>query len=89
MDGERRSGTAFERHAQTVLASIAVLLLGWIGLTTQSTQVKLSKIETAFSIEIQNLKNAVATPDPRINNNTARIVTLERYILVGDERERP
>lgn len=40
------SGTQMERHLNTILLSVAVAVLGWIGLSTQATAVKVAAIET-------------------------------------------
>lgn len=73
----RHNSTALERHIQTVLTSIAILLLGWVGLSVQSSQVKIS----AMSVQIQNLEDSVAAPNPRIDDNTRRIEGIEKFIL--------
>jgi hypothetical protein len=79
---ERRQNdlSAFERHAQTGIAVLLVMLLGWVGLTTQSTQVKVAQL----TVEVNHLKNALAIPEPRLDDLTRRIDILEQHILTED-----
>lgn len=56
-----------ERHLNTVLLSVAVAVLGWIGLSTHQTAVKLAAIEAKLD-----------TISSRSNDHEARIRLLER-----------
>jgi hypothetical protein len=77
MAEDRRTGTAFERHAQTGLTLVLVGLLMWIGSTTQKTQIKLAEL----SIEVQNLKHVIRAPQARVNDLTRRIEIIEEHVL--------
>lgn len=76
MPEDRRSLNSFERHAQTGLTLVLVALLVWVGSTTQTTQIKLAEL----AVEVNNLKDAVRTPDSRVNDLTHRIETIEKHI---------
>lgn len=75
---------AFERHAQTGIAVLLVMLLGWVGLTTQATQVKVAEL----SIEVNHLKNTLSVPEPRVDDLTRRIDILEQHVLSHDANHR-
>ena len=72
-DVERRRASAFERHAQTGLTLVVAALILWFGSATQKTEVKVAEL----TIEINNLKNVIRTPEARVNDLTRRIETLE------------
>ena len=46
---DRRTANTFERHLQTVLASIAILLMAWVGLTTYNTSVGMATFAERMS----------------------------------------
>ena len=77
MPEDRRSATAFERHAQTGLTVVLVALLVWVGSTTQTTQIKLAEL----AVEVKNLKDVVRTPNARMNDLTSRIELIEKHVL--------
>ena len=46
---DRRTSNGFERHLQTVLASVAILLMAWVGLTTYNTSVGMATFAERMS----------------------------------------
>ena len=46
---DRRVGSNFERHLQTILASVAILLMAWVGLTTYNTSVGMATFAERMS----------------------------------------
>lgn len=83
MPEDRRSATAFERHAQTGLTVVLVALLVWVGSTTQTTQIKLAEL----AIEVKNLKDVVRTPNARVDDLTDRMELIEEHVLYGRPRD--
>lgn len=53
----------FENHVQTVLQGLIVLLVGWLGYTTNNLQVEVAKLRTEqaiTSVEIARLRDSGA-----------------------------
>ena len=46
---DRRTSNNFERHLQTILASVAILLMAWVGLTTYNTSVGMATFAERMS----------------------------------------
>lgn len=62
-----------ERHAQTALTVLVVALLGWVGLTTQETQVKVAQL----TVEIEQIQSQLELAPLRVTDTVRRMERLE------------
>jgi len=79
----QKKNNQMERHAQTGLTLLAVMLLGWVGLTTQETQVRVAEL----TVKVAHLRDAFNAPATRVDDLTRRIERLEREHLIQEARQ--
>lgn len=80
---DEREARALERHAQTGLTVLVVGLLGWVGLTTQETQIKIAQITT----ELAQIKAHIEEPRLRVEDVVRRVERLEDLTIEKLEKE--
>ena len=71
-DVGRGNSSTFERHLQTAISAIAVAMLGWVGVTLNSLQQSVTRLEEQTRTAAQK----VAVNDSRIANIEDKYIDL-------------
>lgn len=75
-----RPAPPLERHFQTVVSGIALAILLWVGVTTQSTAVEMAKmsVEVAYlRTQINANTQALKVPDGKFSRIEERLDSIE------------
>lgn len=64
---------SWERHANTVLVTLIVALMIWVGSTTQRTAIELAKL----SVEVAHIKQKIVEPDGKFREIEKRLSAIE------------
>lgn len=73
---EGNTSHPFERHAQTVLVSLVVLLLAWTANTVNSNQMAIVQL----LVKVESLEEAVHEPDGKFDEIENRLDAIEKAI---------